>query len=73
MHPFLTAIRRYTHGQYEHDDTIADAEPPICAEESECETTRSPLDLPLHKHSCIDHEYTDHTTSPKVLSVVEPV
>jgi len=62
----LTPTRRYTRGQYEHEDTIADAEPPTCAEGPDCETTRSPLDLPLHKPSCIDNEYTDHTANPKV-------
>lgn len=66
VYRFLTVTHRYTRGQYEHEDTLAEADPPICAEDSDCETTRSPLDLPLHKPSCIDHEYTDHTTNPKV-------
>ena len=63
---FLTLIHRYTRGQYEHEDTLADAELPINVEGSDCETTRSPLDLPLFKPSCIDNEYTDHATTPKV-------
>lgn len=62
-----THIHRYTRGQYEHDDTLADSEQPACPEESNCEITRSPLDLPLHRPSCIDNEYTDQTRSPKVL------
>jgi len=61
----------YTRGQYEHDDTLADAEQSECPGESNCGTTRSPLDLPLHKPSCIDHEYTDHTVNPKVLNGVK--
>jgi len=70
----LTITHRYTRGQFEHEDTLADAEPPTCAEDSECETTRSPLDLPLHKHSCIDNEYTDQTRNPKVpTTVIRPV
>lgn len=59
-------IHRYTRGQYEHEDTLADSEEPPCPEESSCEITRSPLDLPLHKPSCIDNEYTDQTRNPKV-------
>jgi len=63
---FLTSARRYTSGRYEHQDTMADEEGP------ECKTTRCPLDLPLHKPSCIDNEYTDHATNPKVPRVVGP-
>jgi len=71
---FLTLIHRYTRGQYEHEDTLADAELPMNAEGSDCETTRSPLDLPLYKSSCIDNEYTDHATTPKVkLSSLSPL
>ena len=62
----LTLIRRYTRGHYEHEDTLADAESPVDAEGSDCEITRSPLDLPLYKPSCIDNEYTDHASNPKV-------
>lgn len=69
IYSLLTVTYRYTRGQYEHEDTLAD-EPPTCAEDSECETTRSPLDLPLHKPSCIDNEYTDHTLNPKVLWII---
>ena len=60
-------IHRYIRGKYEHEDTLADSEQPACPEESNCEITRSPLDLPLHKPSCIDNEYTDQTRNPKVL------
>ena len=63
---FLTPTRRYTHGKYEHEDTLVDAEPSTCAGDPKCEITRSPLDLPLHKPSCIDNEYTDQTKNPKV-------
>jgi hypothetical protein len=65
-------LHRYTRGRYEHEDadTLAEEERPACPEESNCEITRSPLDLPLHKPSCIDNEYTDQTTSPKVLSYI---
>lgn len=66
MSCFLTLIHRYTLGNYEHDDTLADAELPMRAEGSSCETTRSPLDLPLYKPSSIDNEYTDHGGNPKV-------
>jgi len=66
MNRFLTLIHRYTRGNYEHDDTLAGAGLPMRAEGSNCETTRSPLDLPLHKPSCIDNEYTDHGGNPKV-------
>jgi len=67
MSCFLTLIHRYTRGNYEQDDTLADAEPPVRAEGSSCETTRSPLDLPLYKPSCIDNEYTDYGGNPKVV------
>jgi len=67
---FLTITHRYTRGRYEHEDILADAEPPTCAEDSECKTTRSPLDFPLHKPSCIDNEYTDRTINPKVSTTV---
>ena len=68
---FLSLMHRYTRGKYEHDDTLADTESPAYVEDSgcepaQCETTRVPLDLPLHKPSCIDHEYTDHERNPKV-------
>jgi hypothetical protein len=69
MYHFLTSLR-YTRGQYEHEDTLADAEPPMCAEDQDCETPRSPLDLPLHRPSCIDNEYTDQTRNPKVLRLL---
>lgn len=62
----LILVYRYTRGNYEHDDTLADTEPPMRVEGSSCETTRSPLDLPLHKPTCIDNEYTDHGGNPKV-------
>ena len=66
MNRFLTLIYRYTRGRYEHEDILADAEAPVQAEGSSCETTRSPLDLPLYRPSCIDNGYTDHATNPKV-------
>ncbi|KAF9650657.1 phospholipid diacylglycerol acyltransferase [Thelephora ganbajun] len=53
------------------EHTLADAELPTRAEDSNCETTRSPLDVSLHKPSCIDNEYTDQTRNPKVLNGVK--
>ena len=68
-------MHRYTRGKYEHDDILADTDSPEYGEDSDCataqcETTRAPLDLPLHKPSCIDHEYTDHERNPKVMQWV---
>lgn len=66
-HPLMLRIHRYTRGQYEHEDALAESEQLACPEEPNCETMRrSPLNSPMHKPSCIDNEYSDHTRSPKV-------
>ena len=56
---FLTSASRYTRGQYEHEDSLADAG----ADNPDYETTRLSLDLPLHKPSCIDNEYGSYNKS----------
>jgi len=61
----------YTRGEYEHDDTLADAGDAVCANSSDCVSPRAPLDLPLLRQSWIDAEYTDESVSPKIRNGVK--
>ena len=62
------SFSRYARGSYEHDDNAADSASPRCVdpEDEECQTPRTPLDLPLRMSSYIDAEYSDLEGSPVV-------
>ncbi|TFK46943.1 Lecithin:cholesterol acyltransferase [Heliocybe sulcata] len=61
----------YARGEFEHDDTLADAHDAVCSNSSDCRTDRAPLDLPLLRRSWIDAEYTDEGVYPKVRNGVK--
>ncbi|EIN06718.1 Lecithin:cholesterol acyltransferase [Punctularia strigosozonata HHB-11173 SS5] len=63
----------YARGEYEYDETIADAAGAVCANETmeHCESLRPPLDMPLYRSTWIDSEYTDETANPKVINGVK--
>ncbi len=57
---------RYARGEYEYDETNADAAGALCFNSSDCSSPRAPLDLPLSRKSWIDVEVTNETSFPKV-------
>lgn len=61
-------VNRYARGEYEYDDTTADAAGGTCTDidDPECQTQRPPLDMPLSRKSWIDFEHTDTAANPKV-------
>ncbi|KAL1736356.1 Lecithin:cholesterol acyltransferase-domain-containing protein [Schizophyllum commune] len=63
----------YARGSYEHDDNAADSASPRCVdpEDEECQTPRTPLDLPLRMSSYIDAEYSDLEGSPVIRNGVK--
>lgn len=61
----------YARGEYEYDETNADAAGALCFNSSDCSSPRAPLDLPLSRKSWIDVEVTNETSFPKVRNGVK--
>ena len=61
---------RYARGEYEYDETNADAADALCYDAKNCSSSRSPLDLPLSRKNWIDVEVTNETSFPKVTKLL---
>lgn len=68
---YMDIFQRYARGDYEFDDTLADAADGTCTniDDPECGTKRPPLDMPLSRKSWIDFEHTDAAANPKVSNI----
>ncbi|GJE91506.1 LACT-domain-containing protein [Phanerochaete sordida] len=61
----------YMRGDYEHDDVQPDQPGAVCDNSTDCLTPRAPLDMPLHRKSWIDADYTDLGVTPKIMNGVK--
>ncbi|KAI0072852.1 phospholipid:diacylglycerol acyltransferase [Panus rudis PR-1116 ss-1] len=66
-----TEVSQYTRGEYEYDDVQPDAFNATCEGETNCVSKRGVLDLPLSQTCWIDSEYTDESSTPKVINGVK--
>ncbi|KDQ55163.1 hypothetical protein JAAARDRAFT_37689 [Jaapia argillacea MUCL 33604] len=62
---------RYSRGEYEFDETMADGPNAVCYNTTNCETPRPPLDMPMLRRSWIDSDYTNESVSPKIRNGVK--
>ncbi|KAG7090994.1 hypothetical protein E1B28_010061 [Marasmius oreades] len=58
----------YARGDYQYDETLADSLDAECTDpdDSQCQSQRPPLELPLLRKTWMDAEYTDEAGNPKV-------
>ncbi|TDL20055.1 phospholipid diacylglycerol acyltransferase [Rickenella mellea] len=61
----------YARGEYEYDDSQADSPNAQCFNGTDCDTPRTPLDLPLARKNWIDAEVSDDTCQPRVRNGVQ--